>query len=299
MWDGDGQMRPTAFRRRRGPSAATDDPFGPLDDDTVILPVALVRSHTDAPIGRPPEASVLTYKSPQRESPGRHVAPARWTAAGLRPSLWVAGELMVTVGLILLLFCGYEIWGKAVIIASHQADLDRQLAQIWDDPTGAGTSTLANPAGGPSAGAIARLYIPRLGNHWVVVQGVTLADIRYAPGHYPKSALPGQIGNFAVAGHRSPAIFWNLDRMRRDDAIVVETRTTFYVYRVTQTEIVAPTAVDVIAPVPGEPGRKPTIAMLTLTTCNPKWDNYQRLIVHARLMRSQPRSAGLPAELHS
>jgi sortase A len=62
-------------------------------------------------------------------------------------------------------------------------------------------------------------------------------------------------------------------------------------------EIVHPNAVEVVAPVPGRPGAAPTNAMLTLTTCNPKWDNYQRLVVHAEMVRSQPRSAGLPAEL--
>ena len=68
-------------------------------------------------------------------------------------------------------------------------------------------------------------------------------------------------------------------------------------YRVTSLEVVLPTAIDVVAPVPGHPGATPTEAMLTLTTCNPKWDNYQRLIMHAKFERSRARSAGRPAEL--
>src|SRR4029453_2354830 len=129
-------------------------------------------------------------------------------------------------------------------------------------------------------------------------EGVAPQNIRYAPGHYPNTALPGEVGNFSVAGHRSPAIFWDLDQMRSGDAVVVETRTMFYVYRVSNTEIVAPTAIEVVAPVPDHPGMTPTEAMLTLTTCNPKWDNYQRLIVHAKLQRSQARAEGRPAERH-
>ncbi|HLT09783.1 MAG TPA: sortase, partial [Micromonosporaceae bacterium] len=61
--------------------------------------------------------------------------------------------------------------------------------------------------------------------------------------------------------------------------------------------IVLPTAVEVVAPVPGQPGATPTEAMLTITTCNPKWDNYERLIVHAKLIRSGPRANGPPPEL--
>jgi sortase A len=128
---------------------------------------------------------------------------------------------------------------------------------------------------------------------------VRQSDLAYAPGHYPDSALPGQIGNFSVAGHRSPAIFWDLDKVRVGDAVIVETKDMYYVYNVTENVIVLPTAVDAVAPVPGSPGKAPTEAMLTLTTCNPKWDNYQRMIVHAKLDpdKSQPRTAGAPPEL--
>jgi sortase A len=155
-----------------------------------------------------------------------------------------------------------------------------------------------NPALPPPGGGIGRLYLPRLGKHWVVVEGVDPADIKYAPGHYPGTAMPGQIGNFAVAGHRIAAIFWDLDQMRQGDAVVVETQSTWYIYRVTTILVVVPTAIQVVAPVPEHPGLKPTAAMLTLTTCNPKFNNYQRLIVHAQLDHSLPRANGPPPELN-
>jgi sortase A len=233
--------------------------------------------------------SVTTWDSPTVK-----FAALRNRESPLRIAIRTLGEVMITVGVILLLFSAYEVWGKAAIVAGHQQDLDIQLNHDWSTPQPTGT-----PAGleAPPGGSIARLYIPKLGKHWVVVEGVRQADIKYAPGHYPSSAKPGQIGNFAVAGHRSPAIFWDLDKLGTGDVVVVETRTMFYIYKVSKTEIVAPTAVSVVAPVPGSPGKKPTVAMLTMTTCNPKWDNYQRLVVHATLDRSQERSAGQPVEL--
>jgi sortase A len=85
--------------------------------------------------------------------------------------------------------------------------------------------------------------------------------------------------------------------MRNGDVIIVESRNEWHIYHVTRVHIVKPTQVEVVAPVPGQPGVKPTKAMLTLTTCHPKLDNYQRLIVHAELVRSQPKSEGRPAEL--
>ncbi|WP_444949439.1 class E sortase [Micromonospora ureilytica] len=219
----------------------------------------------------------------------------------LRTGVRVTGEVLITFGLVVLLFAGYEVWGKSAIVDAHQNDLNNELTQAWaptDNPTvapSAGPSVKPSPPvrGKPLAG----LYIPKLDKNWVVVEGVTQQDIRFAPGHYPTSALPGQVGNFSVAGHRNRATFWRLDELDEGDPIVVESKTDWYVYRVSQSRIVKPTQVEVVAPVPGEPDKKATKRMLTLTTCNPKFDNYQRLIIHAELDRTQPKSAGRPAEL--
>ena len=204
-----------------------------------------------------------------------------------------AGELLITFGVIVLLFAAYEVWGKAAIVNEHQSELNQELNQEWAQPTVA-PSTPAKVADGK---VMAALFIPKLNKHWVVVQGVSPADIRYAPGHYPDTAMPGDVGNFSMAGHRTKAIFWDIDKLTAGDPIVVQTADTWFVYKVTGRQIVAPTAVEVVAPVPNRPGQPPTAALLTLTTCNPKFNNYQRLVVHAQLDHEQPRTAGNPAEL--
>jgi LPXTG-site transpeptidase (sortase) family protein len=279
---------------------ATDDPVNGLDAD----PASAGRQ---APVVAP---RPIVPPEPQLSSGAFHSPRPREGRAGRHPILTTvrtAGELMITFGLILLLFAAYEVWGKAAIVNAHQSDLDQQLSQQWDTPDDEPTVSPTGPAptgsptkkalGPPSGNAIARLYLPRLGKHWVVVEGVTRADIRYAPGHYPGTAMPGEVGNFSVAGHRTPAIFWDLDKIGKNDLIIVETRKNWYVYRFSSREIVSPHAVEVVAPVPDQPGVTPVIPMITLTTCNPKWDNYQRLIVHGILLYSQPRSAGPPKEL--
>ncbi|MEV6811457.1 class E sortase [Micromonospora sp. NPDC051296] len=225
--------------------------------------------------------------------------PTFWSR--LRTGLRVGGELLITFGLVVLLFAGYEIWGKSAIVDAHQGELSQQLAEVWGpegDPTVAPSASPSTKPKPPVHGKpIAGLYIPKLDKEWVVVEGVTQKDIRYAPGHYPDSAMPGEVGNFSVAGHRNRATFWRLDELRKGDPILVEGRNEWYVYQVTDSLIVKPTQVEVVAPVPGRPGAKATKRMLTLTTCNPKFDNYQRLIIHAELTRTQPKSEGRPAEL--
>ena len=214
----------------------------------------------------------------------------------LRGTARVCGELLITLGLVLLLFAAYEVYGKTAAIDDHQNALNNQLDHAWDDPALITPAPTAGPAGAPGQAALAappgdaigRLYLPKLHLHWVVVEGVTQKDIRYGPGHYPGTALPGRPGNFAVAGHRLIGIFWDLDQLRPGDAAIVETRTGWYVYQVSQTEVVSPHAVEVIAPTPDRPGQAPDTAYLTFTTCNPKYNNYQRLVVHGRLVQRLP-----------
>jgi len=217
----------------------------------------------------------------------------------IRGVLRGTGELLITFGLIVLLFAAYEVWGASALVDAHQNDLDQELAQDWDTavvaPSTEASESPAPELPPPPGKAVARLYIPRLNKQWVVVEGVSPGDIRYAPGHYPKSAMPGQEGNFSVAGHRNRATFWRLDEVRDGDKIVVETRTKWFVYTVVKNHIVRPSQTEVVRAVP--PGFKKGVTLLTLTTCNPKFDNYQRLIVHAQLKKATARAAGRPTEL--
>jgi LPXTG-site transpeptidase (sortase) family protein len=275
---------------RGAPSSEHNEAADGADDSSHGVKVVPLRPvHTE-------EGYRSVYSHLTRRTPGSII---REVIRGL-------GELCITLGMVLLLFAAYEVWGKTAAVNAHQNDLNSQLAQDWGaraptvGPTpSAGPKTNALPP--PDGKAIARLYIPRIGKQWIVVQGVTPADIRFAPGHYPTSAMPGQVGNFSVAGHRTPAIFWDLDQLQNNDEIVVETKDTWYVYRMNRSQIVLPTAVQVVAPVPDEPGKKATQAMLTITTCNPKFNNYQRLVVHATLDPSQTRAhdKGRPASLGS
>ncbi|WP_104526492.1 class E sortase [Blastococcus atacamensis] len=151
---------------------------------------------------------------------------------------------------------------------------------------------------------IAVLHIPRLGTSYarVVVEGTSQAELAQGPGHYLGTAMPGEQGNLALAGHRvgrgSP--FLDLDRLRPGDPLVVETAGEWFVYRVLATpadgsftgdpsgipgrRIVRPDDVSVISPTPGAPAGAPASgAYLTLTTCHPKYSAQQRLVIHARL----------------
>jgi sortase A len=207
------------------------------------------------------------------------------------------GELLITAGVLVLLFVVYQLVWTNVQADREAARETAALQEQWTErPT---PKEFARPL--RPGKAFALMYIPRLGDTFEVpvVQGVSLDDLARGVGHYPDSALPGRVGNFAVAGHRATngEPFAYLDRLRSGDAVVVETSTKWYTYVVDDGYIVAPTQVEVVAPVPNDPGAVPTERLLTLTTCNPRWDSYERLIFNGVLVDTQPKSQGRPAAL--
>ena len=219
----------------------------------------------------------------------------------IRTAVRGLGELFITAGLVVLLFVAYQlVWTN---YEAHRA-ADRvsdDIRDAWSRPPG-------RTAGGPDTGTpadfgrgFAFLHIPRLGKHWTVpvVEGVDLPDLARGVGHYPDTARPGQVGNFAVAGHRATngEPFATLDLVRRGDVVVAETRTRWFTYVVDRTEIVEPDSTWVLDPVPGKPGATPTQPLLTLTTCNPRWASTERLIVFGHLESRRSTGAGKPPEL--
>ena len=120
------------------------------------------------------------------------------------------GELALTLGVVVLLFVAYEVWGTDLVAAQAQGQLGDELHAQWGSGTG---STGAGPVGtalpelttAPAVGApFAFLHVPRLGADWsrAVVEGTAQEQLAQGPGHYAGTALPGEPGNFAVAGHR-------------------------------------------------------------------------------------------------
>ncbi|WP_081788432.1 class E sortase [Candidatus Blastococcus massiliensis] len=211
-----------------------------------------------------------------------------------------AGELLVTAGLVVLLFVVYELLVTDVIADRQQDRLSQELYEQWDR-AGVEPAELTRVEIGDAFGV---LRIPRLGEDYarVILEGTSERVLAQGPGHYAGTAMPGEQGNVSLAGHRvgkgSP--FLELDLMEAGDPIVVETVDSWFVYRVLGDvatgdleadpsgipgrRIVRPTDVEVISPTPDAPETAPaTGAYLTLTTCHPEYSARQRLVVHAQL----------------
>ena len=236
-------------------------------------------------------------------------APARMAGGdGWRMVARGFGQLLITFGIIILLFVAYELWFTGFYTQAQQDKLNKTIqSQQWA-PSKPDVSTL-RVDNVPLGSGVAVVYIPRLGRHYhfVIVEGTGFNDLQKGPGHYPGTALPGQVGNFAVAGHRTTYLhpFKQIADLRNGDYIFLETKNYWFTYkiedipgtRIPWKEIVSPTAVQVAYPVPDQPdpNKVPKLRLLTFTSCNPEYSAAQRYVIHAMMIDKTAKPALPPA----
>jgi sortase A len=227
----------------------------------------------------------------------------------VRKIVQIMGELLLTAGVILLLFVAWELWWTNVEADAKQSQAVQGFAKDF-----AGPVTPAAPAGPPNygkpvvapapthGGMIGIMYIPRFGPDYSrpIMEG-TGSDIldTLGLGHYGTTSMPGAPGNFAVAGHRQThgAVLDNIHLLVPGDKIYVQTKDGYYTYVFRNNQIVLPSRTDVLLPVPTQPGATPTESYLTMTSCNPRFGAEERIIAYSLLESWQPASAGPPQDI--
>jgi sortase A len=135
--------------------------------------------------------------------------------------------------------------------------------------------------------AAGRLRIPAIGAESVVVDGTDPASLRKGPGFFPEAPYPGARGTVAIAGHRTTysAPFRNIDDLKQGNRIIVEMPYGRFTYEVERTRIVTPDSLWVL--------RRVRHDRLILSACHPLYSAAKRIVVFARLAKSEPRGAAL------
>jgi sortase A len=295
---------------------------------------------TETPSAQPP--STEPPSPPPQKRTGGDVA---------RTVLRGVGQTLITLGVVVLLFVVYEVYVTDLFGAQKQAEATSAIDQVWANAESEQTDTVVvqnpdqlvtdprqrTPNYEASLGqGFAKMYVPAFGADYVftIIEGTDPDDLYIGPGHYTDTQLPGQQGNFAVAGHRvsKGAPFNDLGLLASCDAIVVETQDDWFVYRVlpmaeetatwadtprahcdgvgVQTgaydgvygrEITVPSDYAQVLPVPHVNSTAvPADAerLITLTTCHPQFSDAERMIIHGVLVKSYAKSPGfLPPEL--
>lgn len=245
------------------------------------------------------EAALVGASQTGRSQVARSEVDDSWWRMGLRG----IGQTLITLGVVVLLFIVYEAFITGIFNAREQDRLNDQLHDQWAAEE-ADPSQEVNFADVEVGDAFAVMRVPAFGPDYaqVIVEGTTNEALEKGPGHYEGTAGPGEVGNFSIAGHRvgkgSP--FLNVDKLEPGDAIVFETQSYWYVYRVIGNAdtgeysdpaygdiqgqfVTTPSHYQVISPVPDQEGVEPTQKLVTLTTCHPKFSAAERMIIHGYL----------------
>jgi sortase A len=219
----------------------------------------------------------------------------------------VLGELLITAGVLVLLFLGWQLWLQDIIVGNSLDNQANQLGHAWqNESSGTPPATSAEPVVSKAPGNAQKfgiLIVPRWGKNWErpIAQGVGVADVLDAigVGHYPGTQMPGQVGNFAIAAHRHAygGGFEYLHELHVGDPVYVETKDGWYQYTFRDIQYVQPTEVNVLQPVPMEPGVKPTDRIITMTTCNPFFSTAERMVGYGLFDKFYPRADGPPAQI--
>ncbi len=214
---------------------------------------------------------------------------------------WV-GVTMMLGGLAMIGWVAWQFWGTNYVSQNHQATVTKELRAQWTEK-GTRLQRL-KPAYVPKGKASALIRVPRFGKNYVVpvLEGVTTDVLAKGFGHFPSTADPGQVGNFALAAHRVThgEPLKRMPELRPGDTVFVETVDASYVYRVdtNPNRLVIPfTGVWVLDAVPDnpqpggvEPAQERGQRLITLTTCSEIFHTDERMIAFGHLVKTIPKS---------
>jgi sortase A len=227
----------------------------------------------------------------------------------------IIGEVLITAGVLVFLFLGWQLWLNDLVVGAVQNKAGVALSHSWSAATPIHEATTPKDSapknyGEPvvakapaNAQKFAVMYVPRFGDDYArpVSEGVGTTDVldKNGIGHYPGTQMPGEVGNFAVAAHRTThgAPFNQLATLQVGDKIYLQTADGYYTYDFRGLEYVRPTGVGVLDAVPQAPGVAATDRVMTMTSCNPKLSAAERIIAYAVFESWQPTSAGPPAAI--
>lgn len=225
----------------------------------------------------------------RRENPVRRagatlgfLADASRRRPGGRRVLWSMVVLLAVVGVGMMAYpFATQMWAKQIQKNKVKEFASQELQNAYE------TKTVK--AAVQEGEALTKLRIPKLDVDVIVVEGVSGNALRAGAGHYPETALPGDVGNVAIAGHRTGfgQPFRHLEKLKEGDEIVLETPIGIYTYTVTGAFDGHPNPWITLANDWSVTNATPT-PMLTLTTCDPPHTSKNRLIVRAALSNTQP-----------
>ncbi|MEU6394246.1 class E sortase [Streptomyces sp. NPDC046939] len=301
-----GDPRPAAEPQRPEPEP---EPAARTDTPVATGGRAARRKAAKRGGGRRRAGEAQATAAPAQEGDGKPLSrvEARRAAKAAKPTVGVivsraVGEVFISIGVLMLLFVTYQLWWSNIRAHNLAGNARHHLEDDWAKNKGADEPGSFEPGQG-----FAILYIPKLDVVVPIAEGISKTKVldKGMVGHYDKNSIPtampeAKTGNFAIAGHRNThgEPFRYINRLKPGDPIVVETRDTYYVYKMSSLlPQTSPSNTAVINPIPAQSGFTEPGRYITLTTCTPEFTSTYRMIVWGKMVEERPRSKGKPDAL--
>lgn len=222
----------------------------------------------------------MTVEQPrQRPTSVLKVSSPELAPSSRRTRIWlgtldVVGRMMIAIGVLLLAFVAYQLWGTGIAESRAQDTLATEFEAVVQNTTTETTTPLYGDV-------ISRIQIPSIDVDKYVVAGVDAESLQKGPGLFPGSPLAGQLGNVAITGHRTTygAPFSRINEIAVGDEIILKTSEGEFTYIVNaEPFVVEPTQTEVAKTT------DPNTATLTLISCHPRWTSEKRIVVTATLV---------------
>ncbi|MDB1086274.1 class E sortase [Streptomyces sp. ACA25] len=325
------QLYGTPHEQPYGEAGHPSEPYGPAGAPTPRAePEPEQHIPAPDPVGHDPETLALLRPPDLTDSAKAGAPPAPAPAEGGRAARRraaeaarkaregtlgnkvanVAGELMITTGVLLMLFVTYQLWWTNVEARAHVENEASSLLDRWEgnESSAAEEGEDREPEAFAPGEGFAILYIPTLDVRVPIAEGVDEAAVldrglvgRYSAEDGLPTARPwDDEGNVGLAGHRNThgEPFRYINRLDPGDPIIVETETTYYTYEMrSRLDSTSPSNIAVLDPVPEQGGFTEAGRFITLTTCTPEFTSTYRLIVWGEMVEERPRDEGKPDAL--
>ncbi|ERI94607.1 sortase family protein [Clostridiales bacterium oral taxon 876 str. F0540] len=204
-------------------------------------------------------------------------------AGGIILKRRIAGIILIVVGLAVIgtaFFMRYSAEKRQKDMLNAFENTLQQVDKAQETNSNNESTPNIKPPTEDVNGAIGIMKIPKIDLKVAIGEGVDNNTLKYAVGHFEGTAMAGEKGNFAVAGHRSytySEYFNRLDEVNIGDEIIVKTKKGEFTYKVNEKKVVEPTEVSVLD--------KTKDATITLVTCTPIRVATHRLIIKGKLVQ--------------
>ncbi len=192
-------------------------------------------------------------------------------------------ELAFTAAFVIGLFIAYQLWFTNEVADSAAKSISSEIREGIKAQTFSSESAVIEvEVTGQlyTVSSLGLVYIPRLKSDvWAtpILVGVGNRELSLGVGYYPGAALPGQDGNFALAGHRATngEPFARFEKLQAGDQVFIQTAAGWFEYQLLENKKIPDSATWVLDAEP-KGLNLGSSQLITLTTCDPRWNSTRR-----------------------